>query len=152
MRRLAALTLAISLAFLVVACGGSGDDRNADAFSGLATYPGAVEIDRHSEDIDVNGQQQRVLKVQMASADPKDRVQSFYGEKLLRAGYRTDTQPDDTVPKEALRFRTSNGKGSVVVIFSGQQVAWAAELGVKPGGSPPAGATTFFVIQIRIGE
>ena len=152
MKRCIALTLVALLAFVALACGSSADDRNADAFSELTAYPGAVEIDRHSEDIDVNGQQQRVLKVQMASSDPRERVQSFYGEKLLRAGYRTDTQPDDTVPKEALRFRTSNGKGSVVVIFSDQQVAWAAELGVQPGGSPPAGATTFFVIQIRIGE
>lgn len=152
MRRLLAIAVVTLLAFAAVACGGSADDRNAEALAELDAYPGAVEIDRHSEDVDINGETQRVLKVQYASADARERIQSYYGEKLLRAGYRTDTAPDDTLPREALRFRTSDSKGTVIVIFSDQQVTWPTELGVQPGGSPPPDATTFFVMQIRIGE
>jgi hypothetical protein len=136
-----------------MACGGgSPDERNAELLQTIPGYTNAVEIDRHSEDVTVSGAVQRVLKVQYATADQKPAVQAFYGERLLRAGFKHDTEPDPNAPRDAVRFRTGDGLGAVVITFAAQQTAWPAGLGVTPVATPPPGAGTFFVVSVRAGN
>ena len=154
MKRIAAtLVLAGSLALTLAGCGGGGaDGRNAELLQSLPQYPGSVEIDRHSEELDLSGAatpspdaRRPALLVQYATADDKRAVQSFLGERLVRVGFRPSTRRDPSRPKDELAF--VDGQKTVLVAFSQNQFTWSVS--AEAGGTPPPGARTFFVITAQ---
>ncbi len=140
-------------AALALSCGG-GNGASEDLFATLPVYQGATEVDRHSEErnlaaAEATAEPGRALFVQYATADDKASVQKFFGERLLRLGFRPDTRLDPGRPKDTLQFVDDTEREVIAISFSDRQVTWDPALSPQAGSAPPADARTFFVVAVQ---